>query len=172
MIFEDQLWAEGAPDRVIDGEVLNCHGRPVHLRALIQRRWGWPKKAAYAAADFLREESGRSGRPAMLWLDNPHRDEQQNRIINSLGPGVLADLFSGLARGGSRERHDAAQPIQSITIQFDNLVEDSGMIKGILGAIANRMGCNMEELREASHFSTRTSDVKILVSAGRFHPDE
>jgi hypothetical protein len=171
-IYEDQLWESGAPASVTDGDVLNCHDRPVHFRALIQRRWGWPKKAAYAAADFLLSESEKSGRPAMLWIDNPHRDEQQTRIIENLGPDVLRDLFSGLARGGSRERHDTSHAIQSLRINFDgDAVEDSGLIKGILAAISNRLGCNMDELRAASYFDTGDQNIRITIMTTEFSPN-
>ena len=42
--FEDELWDEGT-ESVLDGEVVNRAGKPLHLGMLIKRRWGWPKKA-------------------------------------------------------------------------------------------------------------------------------
>ena len=174
MIEEIDLWDNSAPPYVVDGDVVNWRGRPVNFKSLIQRRWGWPKKAAFQAADLLLADAEQTGRPAILWLDNPHRDEQQFQILDRIGDSLLSDLFSGLARGGSRERHDMSRKISEVKISFsDQSVTDDGMIRSILFCVANRLGCNLEELRDASRFGDNGKQrLTIDVANAKFCQNE
>ena len=169
MIEERGMWERGL-DCLQDGDVETHDGRPVHFRSLLKRRWGWPKKAAYRAADFLLEEAKRADREAVLWLSKRKRDEQQRRLFAAL-PELLEDLTHGLSRGvAQREAFDASHEIDSILLAFDDPISDDGLSAEVLQAVASRLGTNVDELRGAVRFDTATPELRFLVESSRFDP--
>lgn len=166
---EQAMWERGI-ESLRDGEVETHDGRPVHFRSLLKRRWGWPKKSAYRAADFLLEEAESSGRVAELWVSKKKRDEQQRRLFAEL-PGLLEDLCHGLSRGvAQREAFDAGHEVDSILLTFDDPISDDGLSADVLQAVASRLGTNVDELRGAVRFDTATPELRFLVEATRFDP--
>jgi len=164
-VYEQEMWEDGL-DFIVEGEVFTWDDRPLHLRAMVQRRWGWPKKSAYAAADFLRQEAGLN--PAVVWLRKSHRQKQQQEIIEA-NPGILADLLSGLSRGvAQREIFDAGRDVGSITVELSGVITDEGVITEVLRGLGWRFGANMDEMRQATQFSTDAGNVRLTVDVARF----
>jgi hypothetical protein len=168
-IDELALWRDGI-EEIEDGTVETHEGRAVPFRSLVKRRWGWPKKAAYRAADYLLEQAEAEGRPAVLAVSKRKRDEQQRALFREL-PGLLEDLLHGLSRGvAQREAIDASHIIRSLEIAFDRPITDDGFSRDVLHALANRLGTSVEELRSAIRFDTGTPDLVFEVKAERFDP--
>jgi hypothetical protein len=168
-IDELALWADGI-EEIEDGTVTNHEGRPVHFRSLVKRRWGWPKKAAYRAADYLLEAARENDSRAVLAVSKRRRDAQQKALFEEL-PGLLEDLLHGLSRGvAQREAIDASHVIRSLEVAFDYPISDDGFSADVLHAIANRLGCSVEELRGAIRFDTGTPDLVFDVRAEGFDP--
>ena len=132
-VYEQEMWEDGL-DFIVEGQVFTFDDRPLHLRAMIQRRWGWPKKSAYAAADWLRDQA--EGEPVVVWLRKNHRQRQQAEIMAAL-PDVLLDLLSGLSRGvAQREIFDAGREVDLITITLNGTITDEGVITEVMRGIA------------------------------------
>lgn len=166
-VYEREMWEDGL-DFLREGEVFTWDDRPLHLRAIVQRRWGWPKKSAYAAADYLKQQA--NGEPVVIWLRKNHRQRQQSEIIAAL-PDVLLDLLSGLSRGVQKEVFDAGRNVQSVTVMLNRPITDEGMVSEIVRGIGWRLGANMEELRDATSFSTpQDGHIRLVVNAHRFDP--
>jgi hypothetical protein len=169
MIIESDLWSPGL-DSVRDGEVFTWDGRRIGFRSLVQRRWGWPKKSAHAAADWIVENSPN---PAILWLNNPHRSRQQEEVIAAI-PELFIDLCSGLARGGSinvskrREFSSLSRMINGVMVSFDVPITDDGLVRGVINVLANRLGCSPEELRSETHYDTTGDLARIRVRTSAF----
>ena len=161
-----EMWADGV-DRVTEGEVRTWDGRVVPVHALIQRRWGWPKKAARAAGELLRTRA--RGKAVTLWVTNPMRHEQQLSVLAAL-PDVLADLFSGLARGASREALDADHMIHGVEVVFDHPISDDGLISEVTAVLANRLGTSSEAVRAATQYDTSGQFVTMAVRTSVFEP--
>lgn len=163
------LWDEDV-ERVTEGEVFTHDGRAVSLRGLIQRRWGWPKKAANLAAGYMLRRAKASGQPAELWLRRLRRTAQALELISEL-PELLELILNGLAQDAQRESRDAERPLSEITIRLNAEIDDDGLSRGVLRAIAARLGCTMEELRDSTRFTTTQDGLVLDVQADRFAPN-
>ena len=161
-----QTYAVGV-DSVVDGSVVTWDGRVVNFKSLVQRRWGWPKKAAHAAAEWIKEQAKARGVPAVLWVTNPRRREQQDEVFRAL-PMLLVDLCSGLARGSSKEAEDADHEIREVHVVFDQLVSDDGMVREIVHVLANKFGATANDVRAVCRFDTGTPVVTLRVAASQF----
>lgn len=167
-MLEQEMWEDGV-ESISDGDVFTHDGRPVHFRSLVKRRWGWPKKAAYMAADHLLELARSSGSPAVIWVSKKHRQRQQEELFEQI-PDLLDALTHGLSRGAQREIFDAGHELRSITVRFRELLSDDGLSAGILHALAARLGTTVFDLRPAIHFNTGDRDLIFTVDAGGFDP--
>lgn len=167
---------ERGVDFVREGQVVDRDGRPLRLRAVIQRRWGWPRAAADMAAERLRATTP-SGEPVTLWLTNPRRAAQQRALLGSKdgewdGATLEAVLMSGLARGSSREVYAAGRRLRGISLRFNGEIEDMGLSTEVLEALAQRLGVNLEILRrDLVHFSSRDGVVSMDVDVSEFGPE-
>lgn len=149
----DRLWdRDNTMDRVVVGQVVDDDGRPLRLRTLIHRLWGWPKSAADLAAEHLRAAAAHNGVAATLWLSSSSAVAQQQLLLQQV-PGLLQSLLVGLAKRTSRERHDVALPVRAIEIAISEPISDDGLTKGVLEAIALRLGVSVDELRSRVVFS-------------------
>lgn len=146
-----------------DGQVTTWDGRPVYLRDLIKRRWGWPKKAAIAAASFLKSQDG----TARLWVANPERTQQQQLLFAAI-PSLLDWLCAGLANGSSKEAEDCYHEIVGVNVSFTHAISDDGLIRDVTGALARRLGCTPEDVREATSYNTGGPVVLMRVDTDRF----
>lgn len=142
---EDQLWREDVAS-VADGDVHTWDGRPVHFRALVQRRWGWPKQAAFKAADFLLAEAAHRSERAVLHLTWEGRTVQQDDLFQRI-PDLRQMLCTGMAQRAHRDIYHASDVVESITVRFAQPVTDDGLTRMIIHALATRFGCTTEELR-------------------------
>lgn len=174
MMSEEELWGRGeqrqdqrSTDWVSDGQVVTWDGRPVHFRTLLKRQWGWPRRAAYAAADHLLSEAAHFKGTAVLHVNNPGRIIQQMKLLSAL-PDLQRDLLIGLAGSAIREASSASQEMDSLLLQFDKTMTDDGMVRGVLNALAQRLGCSIEDLRKACHFNMNTREVVIRIGVSEF----
>lgn len=165
-----EMWARGV-DVLEEGQVLSWDGRVVPFKNILKRRWGWPKKAAGMAADWIQHEAKERGATPVLWVSNPWRADQQREVIAKV-QGILEALFSGMARGASKESLDADAPIVGVEIDFDREITDDGLIRDITGAIANRFGASNDDVRKACTYRTTTPVVKMSVMSSRFEKVE
>lgn len=152
-----------------EGEIVRFDGGVMCLRDLIKRRWGWPKKAAVAAADFLNllaRESGSGSKP-VLWVGDPYRQQQQQMLFECI-PGLVEMLCVGLANGSSKESMHCETPVKSISIRFDRSIDDDGLIKEITSTIARRLGCSTIDLRSVTKYITTGSSITLDVPVSRF----
>lgn len=165
-----QTWAAGV-DCVREGSVTTWDGRTVAFKSLVQRRWGWPKKAAHAAARWLMEQARSRGEPAVLWVNNPWRRQQQADVFAGV-PGIVDDLCSGLARGGSKEAEDADHEIVGVEVRFDRSITDDGLVRDVTNVLANRLGTTAESLREHTTYDTGGPVVVMRVRTSAFENEE
>lgn len=168
-MLEQEMWERGV-DRIEDGEVFTYDGRPVHFRALLKRRWGWPKKAAYRAADFIIEAAEQQGRRPSIWVEKEQQTKQQLALLDAM-PNLLEDLLHGLGRSSQREVFDASHELKSLMVSFADTISDDGFTNGVLHALAVRFGTTVVELREHSvRFNTTTDHVSFHVEPDRYDP--
>lgn len=154
-------------DSVREGEALRFDGRPLSMRTLIQRRWGWPKRAAIMVSAYLRAEEERTGQPCVLRLTNPQMAIQQAYMFREI-PDLISALCSGLANGNTREEHDADRMVAAVMVLFDKPFTDDGLIRDITKVLANRLGCNPEEIRAVTKYDTSTPHVRMDVRSSDF----
>jgi hypothetical protein len=161
-----ETWATGV-DCVRDGDVLTWDGRVVPFKVLVQRRWGWPKKAAHAAAKWIADKAPQGQKP-ILWVNNPWRKHQQDEVFAAL-PELRDDLCSGLARGGSKEALDADLELDRVEIVFDSPISDDGFVREVVHALALRFGASADDVRAATYFNMRDTEHMILhVKSSKF----
>jgi hypothetical protein len=150
-----------------DGTVRTWDGRPVYFYALIRRRWGWPKKAALAAAAFIKQMAEAQGRPVLLWVQNPERTQQQEILFAGI-PDLRDMLCAGLANGSSKEAEDCDSLVVGVNVAFTRAVDDDGLVNGITHALAARFGCAPDNMREAVTYNTGSPLVTMRVDVDRF----
>lgn len=167
-LTELEMWH---PDVTViaDGDVVTEDGRPVNFRGLLKRRWGWPKKAAYMAADHLLEQARLRGTVAVLRVADRDREMQQDYLMKQI-PGLDSALRTGLARGASREINDASHEITGIEIRLREPICDDGLTTAVLDAIGRRFGVSAAAAREHVHFDTETSEILMEVNVARLDP--
>lgn len=146
-----------------DGQVTTWDGRPVYLRDLIKRRWGWPKKAAIAAAAFLKAQDG----TARLWVANPERTQQQQLLFASI-PSLLDRLCAGLANGSSKEAEDCDHEIIGVNVTFSRSIADDGFVRDVTAALARRLGCASDDVRAVTQYNTGSPVVSMRVDTAHF----
>lgn len=147
--------AEDGPDCVRVGEVTAWDGRVLTCVQVLQRRWGWPRKAATAAADVLQY---RDATP-IIWVKGKRRTAQQRKILND-HPEILDHLIAGLARGSSKERW-SDKPLKGVVVSLDEPRDDDGFVTGVLDLLADTHGCSTHDVRERCEFDTTTDAVFV-----------
>ena len=147
---------------VEDGQVTTWDGRPVYLRDLIKRRWGWPKKAAVHAAAVLKEQYRTLGTPVRLYVQQPERGQQQQALF-TVAPELLDFLLSGLANGSSKEAEDCDHEIVGVNVSFVRGVDDDGLVRDITSALAKRFAISVDDVREVTAYNTSGPVVTLRV---------
>lgn len=161
MIYDDQLHDERIAF-VYDGDVVYRNGgHPAPWRALVKRRWGWPKGAAYRAADYLRDAALAYGERPVLWLAREQRLAQVEQAVRNC-PGLVSLLAEGLAANAGKDARDAGKPMTGFTVQFDSVVREDGLLRYVLGALATRFGTSIDVVRSATRFNTTGNDGQPL----------
>lgn len=156
MVYEDQLFADHLLC-VRDGEVVYRDGHPMPWRAVVKRRWGWPKSAAYRAADYLQDDARAHGAVPTLWLSREQRLMQVDHVVRNC-PGIVATLAEGLAANAARDAGDAGKPMAGFSVYFDDVIREDGLLKNVLHAIGVRFGTTVDSVRKATHFTTTRPD--------------
>lgn len=164
MLTDRELWDEGV-NSVREGDVVSFEGKPLSLRVIIQRRWGWPKSAADKVARHMK----RNGNVNIIWLSHEKREKQQAQMFAEI-PDLLTTLCTGLAMGASREVDDASRTVSDVHISFRLELLDEGLTTAILKAVANRLGCSLEELRSATTVRHDGDQLQVIIDAARFNP--
>lgn len=152
---------------VQEGDVRTYDGRIVCFRDLVKRRWGWPKKAAIAATDFMVLLSRETGLKPVLWVADPYRTQQQQMLFGNI-PGLLDMLCAGLAIGSSKEAVDCDAPVRVLQVNFDVNVDDDGLVRDVTAVIAKRLGCSTQALRDVTKYNTTSTFVTLEVPASKF----
>jgi hypothetical protein len=152
----EALWSRDAPDVVIVGQVFDAQGKALDLRRLIQRRWGWPKKAAVRATEALESWNG-DGHGFRFPVRGPERVALQQELMEAL-PGLVEDLMEGMANRAQREASDAGRPLERLTVSVvdtegPKAIEDGGFVNGVLHVLAGRLGITVDALRERTEFT-------------------
>jgi hypothetical protein len=150
-----------------DGQTVTWDGRPVHLRDVITRRWGWPKSSALMAAMHLKDQAREHGHSAVVWIRDAERDAQQRELYAAI-PDLLRTQNTGLANRSSREAYDADHELIGVNISFRRSVSDDGMVNFIIGALARRFACAPNDMRAATNVNTSGTVAHLLVDAERF----
>ena len=163
----EELWDDFGPETVIVGEVTDGEGRVLDVRRLIQRRWGWPKRAAFQAADYLEGHGDLDG--ASLPIRGPKLAELQDRIFYS-NPDILRSLLDGVAARSQREARNAGRTYYGVDIDFTEEVEDEGFVTNILYALSTKMGTTVDKLRKVVHFSDQEGYLRIEVQPDALEP--
>jgi hypothetical protein len=163
-VFEDEVWSE-KPSSIFDGDVVQRSGRPIALRYLISRHWGWPKKASLLAVVALRKKHGNED--IEIQLEGPDADRQQIELIQD-DPSILSALLVGLRSSSSTESRINDAIIDSVNLHFvrkgdQGGITDDGLTRGILRSVACRLGVSVDALRKATVFGQRTTDILISV---------
>lgn len=140
-LYEHRLWDQNI-QAVRDGEVVNETGHPIPLRAVVHYRWGWPRAAAYRAADWLRDRATQTGEPATVQIAKEPRLAQQRVLLAEI-PELGDLLLEGLA-SGSRHRLSVAHVI------VDEIEDPEGLFDAIVHAVAGVMDCEYDEVAEVS----------------------
>lgn len=150
MLIERELWDDNV-NEAVEGEVYTHDGRSVHPVALVQRRWGWPRKAARAVVQAMkRADPG----PVRLRLQRGEMLEQQRTIL-ARNPEILDDILWGLSTGRARRNIDDMTPeLGELRIVLSEAVNDDGITQGVLETLSSRFACTLEELRSATTFQT------------------
>lgn len=146
---------DDGPDCVRVGDVTDWTGRVLTATQVVQRRWGWPRKAATAAADVLQY---RDAFP-LVWVKGRRRFAQQQKVLEA-NPAILEHLFAGLSRGSSKERW-SDKPIRGVMLTLDEQRDDDGLVTGVLDLLADMHNCSTHDVRERCEFDTTTDAVFI-----------
>jgi hypothetical protein len=154
-----------------DGQVQTWDGRNVFFHSLIKRRWGWPKKAANAAAAVIVAHAKSMGTVPRIWVQEPERSQQQSILFSAL-PDLVQMLCAGLAGGSSREAEDCDHQIVGINVELSRAIDDDGLVNGITGSLAARFGCAPSDVREATRYHTGSPVVSMKVDVSKFTEDE
>ncbi len=142
------LWDPNV-DFVTEGQVVGANGKPLRLRTIIARRWGWTKSASYIAADRIELDEHLKGEPWKLYVGDESRKRQQADLFERCD-GLLEALCGGLAGRTSREVR-SGHPISVMTIRFSDPVVDGGLVARSLDLVASHIGVSsQEEIRERS----------------------
>lgn len=162
--FEEDVWAEKSSS-ITEGQIVQSSGRPIALRYLVGRFWGWPKSAAVLAASVLRREA--DGAPVELHLAGTEAESQQAAVIRS-NQEIIPALLRGLRIGASTESRVNAEIVDSIHIAFvrpgdSGGVTDDGLTRGLLKTIANRFNVSVDALRQKTVFGQETTEILISV---------
>lgn len=157
MLFSEVLMASS----VEDGEVME-DGRPVRLRVILQRRWGWPRAAANAAAEILRARAA-PGR-AVVHLVGAERMQQQQELLRS-HPDLVTGLCEGLARGKVHtDEHEAGLRIRRVEVALSHTVHNLGLVSNILALLEQRFGSQLNDVVITPHGAGTNPAVAIAVS--------
>lgn len=152
-------------ESVKEGDVVDGDGKPLRLRTLIARRWGWPKSASAIAADDLELQSHLTGRPWELRFDDAGRDEQQRKLFDRV-EGLQPALLEGLAGRTTRERW-SGRKVSSISVQLSTPVVEAGLVSRILSVIGDHVGCKTrDEVRDRALINVDDDVVVIGVGLG------
>ncbi len=144
-------------DSVVDGDVVDRRGRKVRLRAIIQRRWGWPRSAADAAAEVLRAIH----HPAAVRLELGTRRSEQQSAVLSAHPEIVTTLLEGLARGRvHRDEHEAGIEVQALEVHFEHAIQNLGLVGDVIDAVAQRLG---EEVRDRVKVTAFVDDDEPVI---------
>lgn len=171
-----QLWNPGVVS-VSEGEVV-ANGKPVRLRTLIGRRWGWPKSASNLAAERLELESHMSGKPWVLFTDDAGarsgfekegaasaREAQQAHLLEVV-PGLRHALLEGLAGRSAREAR-AGEHLFRVNLTFNRPILDAGLVSRIVAVVGDHAGVtSREDLRERLSIHTETEAGGAVVVVG------
>lgn len=122
-------------DVVVDGA-----GRPLRLRTLIARCWGWPKSAAKTAAVQMELEN----EDWTLHLVGLDREMQQQGLLARC-TGLASKLLEGLAGRSSRESRSDGR-FDRLMIDLSEPVSDHGLISRILGDVGDHIGETSKDL--------------------------
>lgn len=151
---------QDGPDCVRVGEVTAWDGRVLTCVQVLQRRWGWPRKAASAAAEVLQY---RDAFP-IVWVKGKRRTAQQRKILND-HPEILDHMLAGLARGSSKERW-SDKAIKGVVLSLDVPRDDDGLVTGVLDLLADTHNCSTHGVRDRCEFDTTTEAVFIRFKNG------
>lgn len=100
------------------------------------------------ASRHLKRQS--SNGTVKLYVSREMREQQQTRLFQEV-PDLLSMLCTGLAMGASREVADASRTITEIVVGFQGqAIMDDGIGTAVLKAVANRLGCSLEDLRKVT----------------------
>lgn len=158
----EATWAINAPTHVVVGDVTDHRGKPIDLRRLIQRRWGWPKKSATRAAEYLTRSNDGEDLGFRLPVKGPDRSALQQEILAEV-PGVMDDLMEGVANRAQRDARTADRPVSQVTIalvrdsEFGPVLtthEDDGLVTSLVHAVATWLGLTADEVRKRMDFSS------------------
>lgn len=156
MIYESNLWDRDVTS-VRDGEVLNETGHPIPLRALLHYRWGWPRGAAYKAADWLRDRARESNDVATVWIAKEQRLNQQ-RLLLKFVPGLQDVLLEGLAAG-------SAHRLSVAHIIVDDIFDQDGLVSSIVKSVADCMDCDASEINAVTKV-VKGPHTKVIIRTG------
>lgn len=144
-MIEESMWDEKI-QFIVDGSVTTWDGRVVHFRALVQRRWGWPKKAAFLAADWMLKMARKSAHKAVLHVAAEGRSAQQELLFENI-QGLREALCEGLSQRAHKDVYHAGDDVESVMIRFPRPISDDGLVRNILHGVATRLGCTIDDLR-------------------------
>lgn len=155
MLYDDEIFKHAS---VAIGSVINrATGRPMRLRVLIQRRWGWTRTAAEIAAEDMRARN-----VGILSLQSDARLWQQMALFERL-PHLLPALLEGLARGrATRDDFHASMSVAEVTVRLLRPVQNLGMVSDIVDAVVQRLG---EDARGHIQIAAHDDD-KITIHVG------
>ena len=149
---EHELW-DGSVMCVAAFDVQSSSGSVLGLRQIIQLCWGWPRKAAEMATDYLHKQERDNSVELLVWIEDEKRKRQQSNLMREV-PGLIEALCDGLAGRSSRESRRFNEPIDGIEITFTKPISDEGIVTAVLRQVAQRLGWTMDHLRERTIFSS------------------
>lgn len=166
MRLVEDLWVMGGAKEVVVGEVFDSRGKPMDLRRLIQRRWGWPKKAANRSVEYIIALHGEEeGFRFPVW--GAPRRRLQKELLSKI-PGLLEDLMEGMANRAQRDVKTSGRPVSEVHIELvkdfgEGLVlsasEDNGFLTHVMHAMGTWMGMTADEVRSRMTISRDESDM-------------
>lgn len=165
---EHELW-NGNALCVREGDVVSHSGHVLRLRTLVQMCWGWPRKAAEMVVAWMREGEARTGHEVKVWIDTDRRRAQQRQALKEIS-GLADVLNDGLSGRITRESRSFNDMISGIDVEFDAPIADEGLTTAVLKQVSARLGCTMDELRSATHFTSAEGVREHTIYASRFKP--